>query len=122
MSSEHFQRQMDFIIEQQARFSADIEELKEVQKKQAANLDRLTTDVQSLTTGVQSLTTDVQSLTTDVQSLTQVVGVNIEDTHEAINNLIIANEVTRNLAENVAKLVIALSQRVTALESRENGE
>jgi hypothetical protein len=71
---------------------------------------------------VQSLTTDVQSLTTDVQSLTQVVGVNIEDTREAINNLIIANEVTRNLAENVAKLVIALSQRVTALESRQDGE
>ena len=108
MSSEHFQRQMDFIIEQQARFSADIEELKEVQKQQAANLDRLTTDV--------------QSLTTDVQSLTQVVGVNIEDTREAINNLIIANEVTRNLAENVAKLVIALSQRVTALESGREGE
>ena len=115
MSSEHFQRQMDFIIEQQARFSADIEELKEVQKQQTANLDRLTTDV-------QALTTDVQSLTTDVQALTQIVEVNHEDTREAFNNLIIANEVTRNLAENVAKLVIALSQRVTALESGQEGE
>jgi len=115
MSSEHFQRQMDFIIEQQARFSADIEELKEVQKKQAANLDRLTTDVQSLTTDVQSLTQSVTVMQSEMEA-------NREEAREAFNNLIIANEVTRNLAENVAKLVIALSQKVTALEPRQNGE
>jgi hypothetical protein len=38
-------------------------------------------------------------------------------TREAINNLIIANEATRALTEQVAKLAISTSQRVTALET-----
>jgi hypothetical protein len=43
------------------------------------------------------------------------------ETREAINNLIIANEVTRDLAEKVARLAISTSQRVSALEnSRED--
>jgi len=39
------------------------------------------------------------------------------ETREAINNLIIANEVTRDLAEKVAQLAISTSQRVSALEN-----
>ena len=35
MNNEQFERQMEFIIEQQAQFSADILELKEVQKAEA---------------------------------------------------------------------------------------
>lgn len=41
-----------------------------------------------------------------------------QETREHINNLIIANEVTRDLAEKVAKLAITTSPRVTALESK----
>ena len=41
-----------------------------------------------------------------------------QETREHINNLIIAKEVTRDLAEKVAKLAIATSQRVTVLESK----
>lgn len=41
-----------------------------------------------------------------------------QETREHINNLIISNEVTRDLAEKVAKLAITTSQRVTALESK----
>lgn len=41
-----------------------------------------------------------------------------QETRERINNLIIANEVTRDLAEKVAKLAITTSQRVTLLESK----
>ena len=44
-----------------------------------------------------------------------------QETREAINNLIIANEVTRDLAEQVAKLAITTSQRVTALETAREG-
>lgn len=40
-----------------------------------------------------------------------------QETREAINNLIIANEVTRDLAERVAALAISTSQRVTVLEA-----
>jgi hypothetical protein len=40
-----------------------------------------------------------------------------QETREAINNLIVANEVTRDLTEKVATLAITTSQRVTVLES-----
>ncbi len=41
-----------------------------------------------------------------------------QETREHINNLIIANEVTRDLAEQVAKLAVTTSQRVPALDSK----
>jgi hypothetical protein len=46
--------------------------------------------------------------------------VNREETREAINNLIIANERTRELTETVARLAVATSQRVTALETKQD--
>lgn len=97
MSSEETERRIEFIIEQQARFSTDIEQLKEVQAKQTENVDKLTADV---------------------QLLAQTVEANRVDIREAINNLIIANEVTRDLAEKAASLAINNSQRITNLEGK----
>lgn len=112
MSSDNIQRKMDFIVEQQAKFTVDIELLKESQK--------------SLTADVQALTFDVRALTSNVNELSETVGtVQLEmregfnETREAINNLIIANEVTRKLTEEVALLAINTSQRVTKLEERQ---
>jgi hypothetical protein len=39
-----------------------------------------------------------------------------EEMREGFNNLIVANEVTRELAQRAAELTIATSQRVTKLE------
>jgi ABC-type transporter Mla subunit MlaD len=111
MSSDNIQRQIEFILEHQAKFSEDIGQLRaaigelratvgeltDVQKQQGENLDRLTADV---------------------QLLAQVVEANRLDTREAIDNLIISNEVTRKLAEDVARLAIGTNQRVTGLEQR----
>jgi len=97
MSSEEMERRIEFIIEQQARFSTDIEQLKEVQAKQTENVDKLTADV---------------------QLLAQTVEANRVDMREAINNLIIANEVTRDLAEKAASLAINNRQRITNLEGK----
>jgi Mg-chelatase subunit ChlI len=83
MGSEEIERRIEFIIEQQAKFSTDIEQLKEVQAQQAENINSL-----------------------------------INEMREGFNNLILANEVTRKLAEDVARLAIATSQRVTNLEGR----
>ncbi|HKP87035.1 MAG TPA: hypothetical protein VJZ26_13110 [Blastocatellia bacterium] len=77
MSSEDIERRMEFIIEQQAKFSADIEQLKEVQAQQAENLTTLA----------------------DAVAAMQV------EMREGFNNLIVANEVTRKLAEDVACFV-----------------
>jgi hypothetical protein len=91
MDDENLNRQMEFIINQQAQFSADIIELK----------GRLA------------------ELANTVTTLAETVEINRADTREAINNLIVANEVTRELAENVARLAIQTSQRVTDLESKQ---
>ena len=94
MSSEEFERRfqnhVEFMLEQQAKFSTDIEQLKEIQAKQADSIDRLTENVAAM----------------------QV------EMREAINNLIIANEVTRDLAEKATILAINNSQRITNLEGK----
>jgi hypothetical protein len=106
MTPEQIERTIEFIIEQQARFTTDIEQLKGVQERQAANLDRLTADVQTLAQSVTAMQEEME--------------VNREETREAINNLIIANERTRELTETVARLAVATSQRVTALETKQD--
>lgn len=102
MSSEEIERRIEFIIEQQAHFSADIEQLKEAQK-------HLTADVQALTGNVNVMQSEMrdgfEKLTTEMR--------------EGFENLIIANEVTRKLAEDVARLALQTAQRVTDLESKQ---
>jgi SAM-dependent MidA family methyltransferase len=88
MSSEEMERRIEFIIEQQANFSTDIEQLKEVQARQAENLS----------------------------SLAETVAAMQVEMREGFNNLIVANEVTRKLTEDVARLALVTSRRVTKLE------
>ncbi|HXG67749.1 MAG TPA: hypothetical protein VNO70_21790 [Blastocatellia bacterium] len=104
MTNEQVERAIEFLLDHHAKFSADIGVLKELQTK-------TTVDVQSLTASVADLTEAVARLEAQAESDRQEI-------REAINNLIIANEVTRDLAQNVAKLAIATSQRVTKIEER----
>lgn len=97
MSSENFEHPIDFILKQQAVFSSEmielkqsISELKEAQKQQGENIDKLTSVVSSV----------------------------IMEMRDSFNNLIAANEATRDLANKVASLEVQTSQRVTGLERR----
>ena len=85
MSSENIQHQIEFILEHQAKFSEDLDRLKEVQAQQAANIDRLTADVQELTVNVNAMRAEMR---------------------EGFENLIVANEATRDLANKVAELAM----------------
>jgi uncharacterized protein YoxC len=105
MSSENIERQIEFILEHQAKFSEDLDSLKEVQSQQAANIDRLGASVQLLNETVSIMQSEMEA--------------NRVEMREAINNLIVSNEVTRDFANKIAQLAIATSQRVTNLESRE---
>jgi len=105
MSSDHIQRKMDFIVEQQAKFTVDMElvkesirELREAQKEQGENINRLFETVTA----------------TQVQADTDRI-----ELREAIDNLIIANEGTRKLAEEVARLAIQTKRRVDLLEGKQ---
>ena len=86
MSNDDRQHLMDFILQQQAAFRSEMVILQENVKQQRESLDNLAMTVRQLA----------------------------QETHEAINNLTIANEVTRDLAEKAARLSIGVSQQLTA--------
>jgi hypothetical protein len=88
MSEDDRQRQMDFLLGQQAVFSSELIDLK----------------------------TTVDRLVGAVQQHTDTAEINRQEMHQAIENLIIANEATRDLANKAAELAISLSQRQTAHE------
>ena len=111
MTSEELERAIDFLLQSQAKNSADIAVTNEVVNKlaEAVAQDREENRKQSEET--RALLEAYRHETRE-----QVEAYRLE-TREAINNLIIANEVTRDLAEKVAALAITTSQRVTALET-----
>src|SRR5437588_12092219 len=104
MSNDDLQHQMDFILNQQAVFSSDMVELK----------DRL----DQMSGSIQRQSENMDKLATIVQQLAEVVEINRQETREAIDNLIIGNEATRDLANKAAQLAIGVSQRLTAHEQK----
>jgi len=146
--SDNIESKMVFIIQQQATFAVDIVELKDAQRRQAENIDRLTLNVDKNRGDIDRLTLNVKNLTSTVAELTvSVAGLRenatedreraredreraresrerldliINEMHQGFDNLIIANEVTRKLAEDVGRLAVAPSRRVTALESKQD--
>ncbi|HXG65050.1 MAG TPA: hypothetical protein VNO70_08070 [Blastocatellia bacterium] len=60
MSKDPIERKMEFIIEQQAQFAADIMELKARQEQQAAVIEQLTADMVNLKDALLSLTNIVE--------------------------------------------------------------
>jgi methyl-accepting chemotaxis protein len=97
MTNEQMERAIEFLLDHHAKFSADIGELKDVQQRQAENLDKLTGAV---------------------TRMQQEMEANRQEIRETIDNLIIANEGTRKLAEDVARLIVQTSQRVSGLDRR----
>jgi hypothetical protein len=81
--SDNIQQKIEFISEKQATFAVEIAQMKEVQRQQAASSDRLTENMHQTR-----------------EMLHDVIG----EMREGFNNLIIANEVTRKLAEDVGRL------------------
>src|ERR1051325_1858318 len=93
MSNDDRQHQMDFILQQQAAFSTDMDKMKERLDQQSSNIDKLTAAV---------------------ARLAETVEAHRQETREAINGLIVANEATRELANKAARLAIGVSQQLTA--------
>ena len=112
MNNDERQHQMDFILKQQAVFSADIEQLKEVQRQQAESINQLTKNMEAMREEMQE---GFAALREEMQEGFDRMR---EEVQGGFNQLIIANEVTRKLAEDVARLTIGLSQRVTKLEQQ----
>jgi hypothetical protein len=108
MTGEEMERAIQFLIEHHARVSTDIEGLKEAQESTAATIASLAESVSRL--GAQA--------EADRRETRQTFDSLIEEMRDGFNKLVLSNEVTRDLSENVARLAIATSQRVTVLEER----
>ena len=104
MSSENIQRQIEFILEHQAKFSEDLELLKEVQSQQAESISELSKVTASLSETVASTQEHLDSV--------------ISEMRDGFNKLILSNEVTRDFANKIASLEVQTSQRMTGLELR----
>jgi replication fork clamp-binding protein CrfC len=105
MTGEEMERAIEFLLENQAKNTSDMAILKE-------SVDKL----------VQAMAEERRERRREIAAYRRETREQLEayrfETREAINNLIIANEVTRDLANQAARLAIATSQRVTALENK----
>jgi uncharacterized protein YoxC len=104
MTNEQMERAIEFLLDHHAKMSADIE-------RHSEQIGRLTQAVASLTGDVHALTGNVEALTGNVEAMR-------EEVQDGFNKLIVANEVTRKLSEDVARLNVGMSQRLTVVERR----
>ena len=104
MTNEQMERAIEFLLDHHAKFSVDIGELKDVQRQQAENLNRLTADVQALTENTSAMQSQIDSIITEMR--------------DGFDKLILANEITRDLAEQAIKLSVAVNKRVTGIDQR----
>ena len=84
--------------------SEAVGDLKDAQQQQSENIADLTADVRALTENTSAMQSQIDSIITEM--------------HDGFDKLILANEVTRDLACKVASLEIQTSQRVTGVERR----
>jgi len=122
MTGDELDRAIEFLLQQQSKLSVDIENLKDSQAETSRKIDALTSKLDSLASTVDTLASTVDQLSNIVADGFIRTETQIEsgwaDTREAIGNLIIANESTRDLAQKVATLSLQTSQRVTNLEAK----
>jgi hypothetical protein len=104
MSGEEMERAIEFLINHHAKVSSDIEGLKEAQMSTAANIAALAGTVISLASSVSRLEAQAE--------------LDRQETRNTIDKLILGNEVARSLAQDVSRLAIATSQRVTTIEEK----
>jgi hypothetical protein len=108
MNHEEMERAIEFLLEHHAKFSTDIDKLKELQAQ-------TTRDIQALTANLDRVEAQAEA---DRRETRRSIDSFREEMRETFDKLILANEVTRALSENVARLAVATSQRVTTIESK----
>ena len=108
MTGEEMERAIQFFIEHHARMSSDIEALKETQERTAVNLESLAESVTRLESQAE----------VDRREMRERFELMSEEMRDGFNKFVLGNEGTRDLTNQVARLAIPISQRVTVLESK----
>ena len=119
MTGEEMERAIQFLIEHHAKVSTDIEGLKEAQERTAANIDSLAQSVSRLEAHAEADRREMRETFERVtEEMRETFDSMTEEMRDGFNKLILSNEVTRDLSSQVARLAIATTQRVTALEDK----
>jgi len=101
-----------------SRREAQMEEMREANREMRGSIGELRESIAEMRESDREMRESIGEMRESIGEMREtVVGV-MEEMRDGFNNLIIANEVTRNLAEQAAKLAISANQRVTKLEDR----
>ncbi len=106
MDQQQLENTIQFLLDNQAKFHSDLELMKESQQETTAQIKTL---AENTNAQIQALVESQQTLTDNVEAMRL-------ETREAFNNLIIANEATRDLANQMGKLIVNVSQRLSIVE------
>src|SRR5215471_14037001 len=111
--SDDTESKMEFIVKQHEIFATDMADLKEAQLRQTENIDQLTLYVKNITGSVTELTARGAEFREgsredgeNVREERKRLGLAITEMRKGFDNLIIANEVTRKLTEDIGRLAI----------------
>lgn len=113
-----FQRHVEFMLEQQARFDARQAQFEERQAQFDERLGKLEQVQANTANDLQVLTGKVLELTDAVSSTQSQLDSAIGEMRDGFNKLITANELTNSLIEKLTLLEVRNSQRLTAVEQR----
>ncbi|HEY9233311.1 MAG TPA: hypothetical protein VIS78_14255 [Blastocatellia bacterium] len=118
MTNEEMERAIEFLLNHHAQFSADIGQLKEAISRQTENIDKLTANVDAMREEMGATREEMETTREEMGATREEIEAMREEMREGFDKLILANEVTRRLTEEVAQLALQTSRRVTGLEHR----
>jgi hypothetical protein len=125
MTEEQMERALEALLAQDTQFNEALNRVREVVELLSDSHIKSIDEIREVRQAQAQTTTDIQLLAGKITELTDNVSrleaqgeADHAEMREAINNLIIANEVTRDLAEQAARLAIAVSQRITGIDER----
>src|SRR5712692_279467 len=123
MTGEEMERAIEFLINHHAKVSSDIEGLKEAQKFTTANIASLAkqaeADRREMRETFHSMAGEMRETFHNMagemrEGFTSLT----EEMRDGFNKLILSNEITRDLSNQVSRIDIETSKRVTVLEDK----
>ena len=108
MTGEEMERAFQFLIEHHAKVST-------AQDRTTANIAALTRTVVELAESVSRLEAQAE---TDRHEMKERFEIVTDEMRDSFNRMILGNDITRDLTNQVARLAIETSQRVTVVEGK----
>jgi hypothetical protein len=119
------ERAIEALLAQNTQFNESLDRVREVVEQLSESHIKSLDEMREMRQVQVQTASDVHLLTGKIIDLTDNVSrlevqgeADRAEIREAINNLIVANEITRKLNEDVARLVVQTSQRVTGIDQR----